>query len=185
MNSNHLEKISNDKATNYNVLDQYKDLTVGEIRNIVKQNSFPFAILMSQLQGDFNFGSVIRSANALGASEVFYYGRKQFDRRGALGCYWYSDVKFLHSFDEIKELKNKYSFVALENNINKNPISMFDFSWPKNSLICIGEERNGIEDNLLDLCDHFVEIPMAGSIRSFNASVAASIAMYDYRGKTK
>ena len=176
----------NELATNYNVHDHLKHLTVGQIRNIVKEKSFPFAVLMSQLHGDFNFSSVIRSCNGLGAREIYYYGKKQFDRRGAAGSYWYSQVKYLHSFEDIVELKSKYSFVALENNIDRSCVSLFDFVWPRNSLIIIGEEGGGIEEQLLDISDHFVSIDMsAGSIRSFNAAVAGSIAAYDYRLKFK
>lgn len=174
--------MSDDKR---NVIDKYKGWMQELIREDVKKKTFPFAVMMAQVVGDFNFSSVIRSANFFGASEVFYYGRKKFDRRGAQGAYHYTDVKFLASMDEIKILKEKYSFVALENNIEREMVSLSSFSWSeeKPPIILLGEEGQGIEKEILDLCDFFVEIPGFGSVRSLNLGCAGSIAMYDFVSK--
>lgn len=169
-----------------NVVDKYKGLTNDQIKTDVKNNSLPMAVLMSQLSGDFNFGSIVRSANSLGVRNVFYYGKKHYDRRGAQGTYHYTDVTFLPSFSDVPALKDRYSFVALENNISRNLIPLPEFDWKslsKPPLIIIGEEGSGTGDELLDLCEHFVEIPSFGSVRSLNAASAASIAMYDFVSK--
>ncbi len=168
-----------------NVLDKYKGMDTEEIKSDVKNNTYPFAVLMMNLQGDFNLGSVVRSANSLGASEVFYYGKKKFDRRATTGTYHYTDVCHLSSFEDVVSLKEKYSFVALENNIERNIVQLNKFNWKthRRPLIILGEEGAGLENDILDLCEHFVEIPSRGSVRSINAACAASIAMYDYVSK--
>lgn len=168
-----------------NVTDDLKGLSKEDIKKIVKERSLPFAIMMSNLQGDFNFGTIIRSANALGANQVFYYGKKKFDRRSALGTYHYIDVNYLSSYEEVVLLKEKFSFVALENNITRNIISLPKFNWqtPKIPLIIVGEESIGISEDVLNISDYFVEIPSRGSVRSINAGSAASIAMYDFVSK--
>jgi len=170
-----------------NVHDHLKPLSNQEIKARLKEQSLPFAVLMTQLEHDFNIGSVIRSANGFGAREVFYYGNsKKYDKRGALCCYTYLDVKHLKTVDEIKRLKDQYIFVGLENNVNRHCTNIVDFQWSdKPCLILVGEENKGLNDDLLDLCDHLVYIDMGrGSVRSFNAAVASSIAMYDYVSKT-
>lgn len=162
-----------------NVRDQFKELSTEEIRISLQKTCSPAAILMSQIEGDFNISSVIRSANSFNFHKVFYYGRKKFDRRGACGVYKYTDVIHLSSMEEILALKSSYEFVALENNIKaSSPIQ--DFVWKKNSIIVVGEENSGIQKDILDICDKFIEIPSMGSVRSLNAASAASIAMYDY-----
>lgn len=169
-----------------NVHDHLKPLSNEEIKAKLKEQSLPFAVLMTQLEHDFNIGCVIRSANGFGAREVFYYGKRHYDRRGALSCYKYLDVNYLPTMNDIVALKDKYVFVALENNINRNCVDIKDFAWSnKPCLILVGEENKGLPDEILDLCDHFVYIDMGrGSVRSFNAAVASSIAMYDYVCKT-
>lgn len=45
--------------------------------------------------------------------------------------------------------------------------------------LLIGEEVNGIEPELLKICDQIVEIPMFGKKESFNVSIATGIALYE------
>lgn len=169
-----------------NVQDHLKPLSSEQICERLKEQSLPFSVMMSHINGDFNIGSVIRSANGFGAEEVFYYGKRKMDRRGALGCYHYTKVKYIESFEEIIKLKSKYRFVGLENNTDRlcHNIKNYDWNFDKPNLIILGEESKGLTDDILDLCDDLIYIDMSrGSIRSFNAAVASSIAMYDFVSK--
>jgi tRNA G18 (ribose-2'-O)-methylase SpoU len=166
----------------YNVVDKYKSFSKEEIHADMQQKAFPISILMSQIAGDFNFGTVIRSANGFNVKEVFYYGKKHYDRRGTCGTHHYIDVKYLTSIEKLKELKKEYRFVGLENGVNAQ--NMVQYTWQPNTLLILGEESCGISQEVLELCDDLVEIPMFGSVRSFNAAVAASLAMYDFVSKT-
>lgn len=160
------------------VRDCYKGLTNETIRADVQANTLPFSVLMSQISGDFNIGSVFRSANGFGAKEMFYYGKKKFDRRSSVGVYHYSKVTYLNTFEKVLDLKKDYTFVALE--CNDRSVPMKDFVWPSRPLLICGEEQNGVEQQLLEASSHVVHIEMTGSIRSFNVASAASIAMFDY-----
>jgi len=160
-----------------NVVDEFKNIPTEEIKKILGERALPAAVLMSQLESDFNFSNVIRTSNFFNLKTIFYYGIKNFDRRGSVGTHLYSDVKYLPSFDEIKKLKEQYVFVGLENNIEKNTTDIFNFKWPSNSLIIIGEENKGLSNDIIDLCDFLVEIPNYGSVRSLNAATAAAIAI--------
>lgn len=164
-----------------NVIDRFKEVPTEKIKEELANTAHPFAVMMAQIEGDFNFGSVLRSANVFNAKEVFYFGKRGWDRRSALGAHNYTPCTHLRTLEEIKSLKDKYTFVALENTGGTTPMS--SFSWPINSLLIVGEESLGIPEDVLMLCDVRVEITQFGSIRSLNAAVAASIAMYDYTSK--
>ncbi len=164
-----------------NILDRYKGWTNDLIREDVEKNTLPFAVCMEHMHGDFNIGSILRSANGLGAEKMFYIGRRKWDRRGAVGTHNYTDIVHIE-LNELKDLKDNYSLVALEN--VEGSVPLVNFEWPKRPLILVGEEGSGVSQTILDMCDSIVEIPMRGSVRSFNAAVAASIAMYDFVQKT-
>lgn len=164
-----------------NVADKFREWETELVREHLVQTAFPYAVMMTQISRDFNFGSVIRNANIFGASEIFYFGHKKIDRRGAVGAYLYSKVTFLESMEALKELKKTYSFVAAEQ--NERSVRLKDFIWPSKPLILIGEEGCGLSEEMLQLCDNIVEIPQYGSVRSLNASTASGIVMYDYVSK--
>jgi len=49
----------------------------------------------------------------------------------------------------------------------------------ENVALIIGNEGNGISPELIEKADIKIKIPMAGSIESLNAAVAAAILMYE------
>ena len=162
------------------VIDEFKTLSNDEIKNKLIEKQLPFAVLVENWVGDFNIGSCIRNANAFGAIEFIYLGRKKIDRRGACGSYHYINISNVKTREELITLKSKYRFVAIEN-IRKTHF-LEDYSWNKDkpSLLIFGEEGIGITSETLDLCDDIVEIKQRGSVRSVNASVASGIAMHSF-----
>lgn len=167
----------------FNVIDEYKSLTVDEIKAELKKKALPFAVCMQQIQGDFNFGTVVRNANAFGASEVFYFGKRKWDKRGAQGTYKYTDVTYLDSLEQLKELSNTYTLIAVDN--LPGSVKVHEFVWPEKPLLLFGEEGTGLTQEILGLCSAMVAIEQHGSVRSLNVGCASSIVMYDYVTKFK
>ncbi len=90
-----------------NVVDEYKSWEPADIRNAVQKKTFPYAVMMQHIGGDYNISTMVRNANAFGAREVYYYGRRKWDRRGAVGTHHYTDMLFLDSMEAVKSLKEK------------------------------------------------------------------------------
>jgi tRNA G18 (ribose-2'-O)-methylase SpoU len=174
-----------DPNTPRNVINQFQWFSTAEIFEVMEQNRHNFSILLVNVDYDNNTGNIIRSANAFGASEVILYGRKKFDRRASLGTEFYmkfKQVKFVEELDEI--IADYDEIVGLENNCD-NTVDLRSFQWDqeKRYLICVGQEGNGIPEEILKLCKHTLEIPQYGSVRSLNVGVSAGIVMYDYVSK--
>lgn len=165
-----------------NVVEKYKDLSVEEIKNEMAKNLLPVALFMTQIEKDFNISTMIRNANAFGAKEVFYYGTKHYDRRGAVGTYNYTNVRYLETIDQILELKKIYHFVALDIIPGfSSPIE--NYVWKPNTLMFFGEEKDGLPPWILQMCEDVVHITQRGSVPSLNVGTASGIALYDYCAK--
>lgn len=169
---------------NWNVSDRYKKdnltrWTKELIKTDLQQKSFPYAILMENFMGDFNIGTVIRSANAFNAKAVYYLGRKHYDRRGTVGTHNYTDVIHLQDREQLIKLKRDYELVGIENTV-KGAVPLDDAEYSRRPLFILGEEGIGITPETLELCEKFIYIPQFGSVRSLNAAVAGSIIMNDY-----
>lgn len=165
-----------------NVVDKYKNLSNEEIKNDLKSKHFPFAVLMENWKGDYNFSTLVRNANAFNAKEVFYLSnKKKYDKRGAVGTYNYTDVKHLKSLSDLEALKEKYVFIGVDN--IRGSVSMNDFRYPNNTLFIFGEEGTGLTEDIQKMCSNIVHIPQFGSVRSLNAGTASGIIMYDFTRK--
>ncbi len=55
----------------------------------------------------------------------------------------------------------------------------FDYTYPKGVCFVIGNEGNGISDAVIAIVKHRVKIPMPGQSESLNASIAASVLLYE------
>lgn len=160
-----------------NLRPHFRDKTLPEIQQEVERRTMPVSLLISNLQQDFNIGTIMRSANAMGAEQVFYFGKRGFDRRGACGSHNYLHWSHLQSWDQILELRAKYQLTALENN-RPGVQSLYKFKWNRKPLcLIIGEEGPGLSEELLDLADHLLEIPQVGTVPSLNAAGAATVAL--------
>lgn len=160
-----------------NVIDNYKTWSTAKIKEDVARKSFPYAIMMQHISGDFNISTFIRNGNAFGAKEIFYWGKRKWDRRGAVGCHNYKQLTHINSVDDIKLLKQKYRFVGIDNNIDREITSLKSFIPMNNDLYIFGEEGSGIIKEVLDMCDKFVCIEQFGSVRSLNVGTASGIIM--------
>ena len=171
---------------NRNVLDHYKLLDIDEIRKDLenKRRDGTFAVLMENFEGSLTISTLIRSTNAFNGACMYYMGRKRIDTRGCVGCQNYTDIIYLSDYKQLAELKNKYTFVALENNI-AGCESLYTFKFPGNPLFIIGSESKGISKETLELCEYFVKIDQVGSVRSLNAAQAGTIVMYEYNRNKK
>ena len=76
----------------------------------------------------------------------------------------------------IKELKkHKIKIYATDLKTNK---TIYDVGYKKVAII-IGNEANGVRNEILDLADEKIKIPMRGKTESLNASVATGIILYN------
>lgn len=162
-----------------NVIDIYKYWTTEAIKADLDIKRHNFSVLCCNIQGDFNIGSVVRNANAFLAKEVILYGRKKFDRRGAVGTQNYTNFRHVREAENLNEaLKDCGKLIAIDNVPYAKDVSTY--RWPdEHFTVVFGEESCGIPQEILDICDDIVYIEQYGSVRSLNVGCASAIVMYD------
>ena len=77
----------------------------------------------------------------------------------------------------LKELQDK-SFKVITTDL-KAEKSIYDINYNR-TIVVIGNEANGVSQEVLEIADERVIIPMLGKTESLNASIAASIMIYEY-----
>ncbi|MCA9348409.1 hypothetical protein KC867_03300 [Candidatus Saccharibacteria bacterium] len=102
-------------------------------------------------------------------------------QKTALGS---QDAQHWQHFDDVRIIINQlkeqgYCLVALEQ--SPGSIKLPEFRWTDKVALLIGREVDGIESEILKLCDRIVEIPMFGQKESFNVAQATAMALYQLR----
>ena len=85
----------------FNVKDELKTSTVEEIRNWQESISMPYSVAMYNTVKDFNLASVIRNACAFGFEKIYIIGRRNWDRRGAVGAQNYVNIEHVETFEQL------------------------------------------------------------------------------------
>ncbi len=159
---------------------------------VLKKNKYDFdrvisegssVVILDCLQDPGNAGTIIRTADAGGISAVLMskgcvdlYSPKVL--RSTMGSVFHIPIfEGLNITETIQVLKlNGYKVIASHLSGKNN---YFQEDLTGRSAIIVGNEANGISDETANMADSLVKIPMPGKAESLNASVAASIMIYE------
>ncbi len=143
-------------------------------------------IALDKIQDPANLGAVIRTAEALGIDGAVFSGCCDLYNpkvlRASMGGALRLPVLIVDDLAaEINKLKTRgFSVYAAVPDSSAADIKTIEFNG---SDICvIGNEGNGVSDEVKKACSGFLTINMLGRAESLNASVAAAIVMWEMLG---
>ena len=153
-------------------------------------------VLLHNIRSTYNVGSIFRTCEGFGVSKIILSGYTPYptvpndDRlphiaqkltkqihKTALGAEGMVPFEQRDSPDFAGLKAAGYSIIGLEQEARS--IMLPDYTPPAKIALLLGEEVEGITDEMRDVCDDLIEIPMKGQKESFNVSIAAGIALYE------
>lgn len=159
-------------------------VSIEEILQIARdRNEPPFIIVCDEISDPHNLGAIIRTAECTGAHGVIVPKRRSAGMTAVVsktsaGAVEYMAVARVSNITAaLSELKKAGVWVYGADAGGASHIWQTDLSGP--SALVIGSEGEGLGRLVLENCDFRVRIPMVGKISSLNASVSASVIMYE------
>ncbi len=141
-------------------------------------------IALENLSDPANLGANARTAEAFAVSGIIVSGNgcdpySPKAQRSAMGAHLRIPVKVEKDFSAamLEMQKNGYTLYGAVVHGDTKPLNQTQFSYK--NVILIGNEANGLTDEIISVCDERVTIPMPGRAESLNASVAAAIFMWE------
>ena len=155
---------------------------IGVCKKFIPLNYGNRLILLDNLQDPGNLGTIIRSAASfnfdtvvLSETTVDLYNDKVI--RSSEGMIFNIDIMKRNLIDLINELKEN-NYVIYGTDVNGGTI-LNETPFESKMAIVIGSEGSGVSEEIKRLLDSNIYIPMNKKCESLNASVAASIIMYE------
>lgn len=149
----------------------------------------PIEALLDNIRSVFNVGAMFRTADGAGLRHLYLCGMTSTPHhprlaKTALGAEhavpW---TRHLNAVDIARQLKAQGARLwALESGPHSQ--SLFDVApcrQPTPLVLIVGNERAGVDPQLLSLCDLLLHIPMAGVKESLNVAIAFGVAAYALR----
>ncbi|SDN59665.1 23S rRNA (guanosine2251-2'-O)-methyltransferase [Fictibacillus solisalsi] len=143
----------------------------------------PFFIILDEIEDPHNLGSIMRTADAVGAHGIIIPKRRAVGLTAAVakastGAIEYIPVvRVTNIVQTMKELKERGLWF-----VGADMKGQEDYREAKLDLpigLVIGSEGKGMGRLVKDTCDFLVRLPMEGKVTSLNASVAAGLLLYE------
>jgi len=152
-------------------------------------------VIAHNIRSTHNVGAIFRTSEGFGVSKIILSGYTPYPRiandprlphiadklttqihKTALDAEVIVPFEYQETPDLIGLRKEGYRIVGLEQ--DSRSVILRDYHTPQKIALLLGEEIEGITNDLRNLCDDLIEIPMVGKKESFNVSVATGIALY-------
>lgn len=158
---------------------EQKKYDLGELLKVEN----PHFMVLDNLQDPGNLGTIVRTAEGAGVDAVFMsedcvdiYNPKTI--RSTMGSIYRMPIVYIEDVPELltkfkkKGIKSYAAHLEGKNSYDKE-------NYQSGTAILIGNEGNGLRDEVAENADIWVRIPMQGKVESLNAAIAASILMFE------
>ncbi len=137
-------------------------------------------LVCAPLRSNVNLSRIARAAGCSGVTRILVAGSAKLDPKIARDA---ADTIRLESHRSLVPVLKKlrgdgYTRVGLEQTTNSSNLHTYAFG--RHTALVVGNERQGLKDEVLAELDAVVEIPVWGMPYSYNVATAAVMAMYEY-----
>lgn len=161
----------------------YKDLfpDPGKVEKQLQKEGSPIALLLDGLRIPENIGMIFRLAEAARIRKLYTINMINFQQsrklsRVARSADQYLEINQLYSLQEVVSLKDKNELIGLEITSLSKPYHHFKPQKPV--VLIVGSEKKGISQELINVADQCIHIPMLGVQTSMNVAMATGIGVY-------
>lgn len=158
-----------------------------EIEDVIesarKKNEDIFLIILDEITDPHNLGSIIRTVNACGAHGVIIPKRRAVGltatvAKTSAGAIEYVPVSKVTNLSRTIDYLKEQGIWVIGADMDGEKVH-YESDLAGNIALVIGSEGKGISRLVKEKCDFLVKLPMKGQLSSLNASVAASVLMYE------
>lgn len=132
------------------------------------------------MRSHVNLSRIARAAGCCGIQKLIGCGNARLIGKIARDAAETLEVEVHRTLPPVlKKLRAEgFQIVGLEQ--TSGAVSIFEFPFQRRTVLVLGNERAGIEEDVLRLLDRAVEIPVYGRPFAHNAATAAAMALYEY-----
>lgn len=150
---------------------------------VYESGEIPFILMLDKVTDVRNLGAITRTAECTGVHAIIVPAQNSAQInaeavKSSAGAILRVPIARSYKLkDDLQYLKDSgFQIIAVSEKADSD-YTKVDYNLP--SLIIMGSEEDGISDEYLKYCSHFVKIPMVGEIASLNVSVAAGVVLYE------
>lgn len=154
------------------------------------QEKLPIVLVLDEVRSLHNVGSIFRTADGFAVESIILCGitaqppHREIEKTALGATQSVAWSYFPSTVAAVLDLKAKgYSVLALEQASESTMLTDFNPASDTKYAIILGNEVNGVNDEVMNMVDGCLEIPQFGTKHSFNVVVSAGIVLWDFFAK--
>ena len=156
-----------------------------KIEDILSRKQPTLKVMLDNVSNSQNLSAIIRSCDGVGVLDIYYSTREDLDLKVhktiTQGTHRWMNKERIDSEKKIDFLKTKQKegFQVVATHLSEKSISFSKIDYTKPTVLVMGNEKDGISQEVINIADHLVIIPMRGMAQSLNVSVATALILYE------
>lgn len=152
------------------------------LEHVLSLEENPLFIILENLQDPGNLGTIIRTGEGAGVTAVIMnqgcvdpYNPKVI--RSTMGAIFRMPLLIVPDLFEVMDQLHQKGVRTYAAHLSGK--RFYDYDYRNGSAFLIGNEGNGLSDELSSMATDRIRIPMKGEVESLNAAIAATVLMYE------
>ena len=158
------------------------DRRLKRIVEVLNRRQRDLRVFVENVKNEHNFSAILRTCDAVGVMYVHYYYEGEtlpINRGISRGSErWVVLIREENTVQGLKRLKEE-GYQILATHLGADSVDFRDVDYTRPTVVVLGNEDAGVSDEVLEVADRNVVIPMYGMVQSLNVSVANALILYE------
>jgi tRNA (guanosine-2'-O-)-methyltransferase len=158
---------------------------IARIDNLLSKKQPDLQVMLDNVHSSQNLSAIIRSADAVGVLDIYYSTKEneslRIHKTITQGAHRWMHRYRIHDDYKVTFLKQKKEkgFQVVVTHLEERAVSFRQIDYTKPTLLVMGNEKDGVSAEIVELADEVIIIPMQGMVQSLNVSVATGLILYE------
>ena len=153
------------------------------VAKALHQRQSDLIVALNEVHDPHNVSAVVRSADATGVGHVIWepdiYTTGELNTDVSKGSErWVNIEKVNKLYNKLEGLKSE-GFQIVATHMSKKSVDFRTIDWTKKCVIVMGNEQRGCSNEIAEIADVNISLPMLGFVQSLNISVATAVILYE------
>lgn len=158
---------------------------IARIDELLSRKQPGLQLMLDNVHSAQNLSAIIRSADAVGVLDIYYATPEnkslKLHKTITQGAHRWTRRFRVNDKDKVKFLRQKKreGFQVVVTHLEERAVSFRDLDYTKPTLLVVGNEKEGVSQEVIDEATDIIVIPMLGMVQSLNVSVATALILYE------
>ncbi|MEM7734629.1 MAG: tRNA (guanosine(18)-2'-O)-methyltransferase TrmH [Deinococcota bacterium] len=153
-----------------------------KIQAVLAKRQADLTIFAEHIHKPHNLSAMLRSCDAVGIGTVYAFnptgGVPTYNETSASANKWIN-LQVYERTRDVLEILRAQNMQILATRVSDSAVNYLEVDYTVPTCIVMGNERDGISDEVAEAADQHIIVPMVGMVQSLNVSVATAVILFE------